>query len=653
MKHKYFHQISGLLMLLVVILGITPNTTFSQDAISTYQEAPMLAARVANGDLPPVHERLPQTPLIVAPFDKIGTYGGELRYAGSFADVTTFLAWEFLMRWDADMSGVYANILESYEVNEDASLYTLHLRRGMRWSDGAPFTADDIVFAINDIYLNPELNPVIPANLLVNGEPPIVEKSDDYTVTFQFAGSYGLFPEFLAWWPSWQPIFFPKHWLSQYHIDYDPENVEAILDNQGDYPELAGANLQSWQGLFNFYALTSVWSFVQFPSQVNRPTLYAWVVKEVDPEAGTLTMERNPYYWKVDSAGNQLPYIDTVVLTNFAQNDDIKLLRLLSGEFDTTKDAPQEDYTLFLDSQDSSGLRVYDVPSDGANAASIIFNMNFVNDQKAAIYSNRDFRIGVSHAINRQQIMVLVYGDMGIPRQLAPLPNSPLYNEQLETQYTEFNIGLANDYLDRVLPEKDSEGYRLMPDGNRLVVNFQIVDSFGLGFLQITELIMQQLNAVGISATMEVTDSVVGLTNNNQLEATISTGEGGSGISAILDPRWFVPVGDPSYYATGWSHWYRNPNNDFAIVPPAHIVAQIELYEQVLSTPNPDERIRLMQEVLQISADEFYVIGIALPPTRYWLINERINNLPDLWFDGWIPGMQSITSPFQWFFDEG
>ncbi|HRF98071.1 MAG TPA: ABC transporter substrate-binding protein, partial [Aggregatilineales bacterium] len=124
-----------------------------------------------------------------------------------------------------------------------------------------------------------------------------------------------------------------------------------------------------------------------------------------------------------------------------------------------------------LDSQDSSGLRVYDVPSDGANAASIIFNMNFVNSQKAAIYSNRDFRIGVSHAINRQQIMVLVYGDMGIPRQVAPLPTSPLYNEQLETQYTEFNIGLANDYLDRVLPEKDSEGYRLMPDGNRLVVN--------------------------------------------------------------------------------------------------------------------------------------------------------------------------------------
>lgn len=127
----------------------------------------------------------------------------------------------------------------------------------------------------------------------------------------------------------------------------------------------------------------------------------------------------------------------------------------------------------------------------------------------------------------------------------------------------------------------------------------------------------------------------------------------GSGISAILDPRWFVPVNEASYYATGWATWYRNRNSPFAVVPPDPILAQIELYEQALSTPDTEERTRLMQAVLQIAADEFYVIGIASPLTRYWLINENINNLPDLWFDGWIPGMQSITSPFQWFFDEG
>jgi len=648
-NHKRFYLISALLIVLLGILTTSPRAVLSQ----SYQEAPMLVARVANGDLPPVEERLPQTPLVVEPFDEIGAYGGELRYAGTYADVTTFIAWEFLTHWKPDMSGVYANILESYEVNEDASLYTFHLREGMRWSDGVPFTADDIVFAMNDIYLNPEVRGQAPANLVVNGEPVVVTKIDDYTVTFQFAGSYGLFPEFLAWWPSWQPIFFPKHWLSQYHMSYNPENVQAIMESLNSYPELANANIQSWVDMFNIYALTSPWAFVQYTHQIDRPTLFAWVVKELDFQAGTLTLERNPYYWKVDSAGNQLPYIDTITLTNFDENNDIKLLRLLAGEFDTTKDAPQEDYSLFLDSQDTSGLRVYDVPSDSANAASIVFNMNFVDAQKAAIYANRDFRIGVSHAINRQQIMVLVYGDMGVPRQVAPLPDSPLYNQQLETQYTKFDLTLANEYLDRVLPQKDDEGYRLMPDGDRLVVNFQIGESFGLGFSQIAELIVQQLDAVGIEATIQLVESINAPSYSNQLEATIYTSEGGSGISAILDPRWFVPASEASYYATGWASWYMNPNNASAIMPPDHILAQIDLYRQVLSTPDTDERIRLMQEVLQIAADEFYVIGIASPQTRYWLINERINNLPDIWFDGWIPGMQSITSPFQWFFDEG
>lgn len=652
MNLKHFYRLARLSFVLALILGIIPQPTFSQN-VGIYQESPMLAARVANGDLPPLADRLPQTPLIVEPFDTIGAYGGELHYAGSYGDIVTFIGWEFLTRWQPDMSAVYANILESYEVNEDASLYTFHLRKGMRWSDGVPFTADDIMFAINDIYLNPALTSVPPPNLVVNGEPVVVEKIDDYTVTFQFAGSYGLFPEFLAWWPSWQPIFFPKHWLSQYHMSYNPENVRAILASLSDYPELANSNIQSWDTLFDFYALTSPWAFVQYPHQIDRPTLFPWVVKELDTQTGTVKLERNPYYWKVDSAGNQLPYIDTIVLTNFTQNDDIKLLRLLAGEFDTTKDAPQEDYFLFLDSQDTSGLRVYDVPSDSANAATIVFNMNFVDRQKATIYANRDFRIGVSHAINRQQIMVLVYGDMGVPRQVAPLPDSPLYNQQLETQYTQFNLTLANEYLDRVLPEKDSEGYRLMPNGQRLVVNFQIGETFGLGFSQMTELIIQQLNAVGIAATMQLMDSITTLSYSNQLEATISTSEGGSGISAILDPRWFVPVSDASYYATGWASWYLNPNNQSAVMPPDPILAQMELYKQVLSTPDTDERIRLMQEVLQIAADEFYVIGIASPLNRYWLINERINNLPDVWFDGWIPGMQSITSPFQWFFDEG
>lgn len=601
--------------------------------------------------MPPLEERLPDNPMVVEPFDRVGIYNDEIHYAGSYGDIVTFIGWEFPTRWEADMSGVYPNVIESFDANEDASVYTFHLRPGMCWSDGAPFTADDILFAINDVLLNPAVTNAPPSNLVFNGEPVVVEKVDDYTVTFTFSGSYGIFPESLAWWPAWQSTFFPKHWLAPYHMDYDPENVEAIMASLADYPELADAGIETWGDMFTVYALGSPWAFLQNELQHDRPTLYPWIVSEFNPDSAMLTLERNPYYWKVDTAGNQLPYIDRVVLTVFEEADEVKLLGLLSGQFDTTKDPPLEDYDLFADSQSSSGLSLYSVPSDSAGPVSISFNRTTLDAQKAAIFSELDFRIGVSHAINRQQIITLVYNGVGTPRQIAPVSSSPLYSEQLENQYIEYDPALANDYLDRVLPDKDDEGYRLMPDGNRLVVNFMVADQFGLGFLQVAELIMQHLDAVGIEATLEVVDEILNFSGQNLVEATIYTGEGGSGLSAILDPRWFVPINESSQYASGWATWYNNPNNEFAVEPPEHIQAQIELYEEVLATPDPDERIRLMNEVLQIAADEFYTIGIVSPTDRYWLINENINNLPDLWFDGWIPGMQSATSPFQWYFD--
>ena len=636
--------------LALLIIGMTSQTVLSQ---VTYQEAPMLAERVANGDLPPLEERLPSAPLVVEPFDVVGTYGGEIRYSGSIDDIVTFIGWEFMMRWEPDMSGVYPNIIESYEVNEDATVYTFHLRPGMRWSDGVPFTADDIVFAINDIFLNPELNAVPPTNLVIDGEPVVVEKVDDYTVTFTFAGSYGLFPESLAWWPAWQSTFFPKHWLTPYHMDYDPENVEAILASIEDYPELGNAGVETWVQLFNFYSNSQPWAYLQYEVQYDRPTLFPWIVTEMDEARSILTLERNPYYWKVDTEGNQLPYIDRVVLTIFEEAaDEVKLLGLLSGQYDTTKDPPQEDYALFADSQFTSGLQLYDVASDGAGILSVSFNMTTVDEQKAAIFSELDFRIGVSHAINRRQIITLIYDGVGTPRQIAPVPSSPLYNEQLENQYLEFDPDLANEYLDRVLPNKDDAGYRLMPDGNRLVVTFTIADSFGLGYPQVAELLVQHLDAVGIEAHINLVGGLQDVGSGNNIEATLFTAEGGSGITAMLEPRWYVPITDASYYATGWASWHIDPDRVSAVEPPEYVKNQIQLYNQVISNPDPDERIRLMQDVIQVAADEFYVIGISSAPNRYWLISERIDNLPEFWFDGWIPGMQSATSPFQWYFTD-
>ena len=163
----------------------------------TYQEAPQLAERVAAGDLPPVEERLPASPMEVPVLESIGTYGGDLDVAlvggGGLSHLFRYHSYEPLVRWTPDWEGVIPNVASSWEVNDEATAFTFGLREGMKWSDGEPFTADDIMFWYEDVLMNNELTPSVPTWLTSGDEPVVVTKVDDYTVTFTFAAPQGLF----------------------------------------------------------------------------------------------------------------------------------------------------------------------------------------------------------------------------------------------------------------------------------------------------------------------------------------------------------------------------------------------------------------------------------------------------------------------------
>lgn len=598
-----------------------------------------------------MEERLPKSPLVIEPFDEIGEYGGTLRYGYPQAPEEPYAVvyWEFLTRWKVDMSGVTLNVVMDMQANEDAAEYTLVLREGMKWSDGYPFTADDILFAINDIWLNPELNPFPPTELIVGGEPLVLEKIDDLTLKITFAAPYGLFPEIMACWPGRFFTRFPKHWLEQYHIKYNPEGVQEMLDEGMDNSPWAGP-IETWVDLFTHYSQyqnDAVWA-----AQAGRPTLGPWIVTQSYLEGnGNIILERNPYYWKVDTEGNQLPYIDRIVGTSFPSYETM-LLSALEGKIDSFKDPRIDDRALFLSNQDVAHLQVYNTPSDSASIVSLHFNQTIPDPVKAAIYADKTFRIGISHATNRQQIIDIVYWGEGEPRQLAPFESSPLYNEQLATQYLEYNPELANAYLDKVLPNRDEEGFRLMPNGERLVVDFPVTDEYGLSFPQVVELLALQWEQVGIDVEIELISGNERWSREltNAIEAFLYTGEGGAGLNAVLDARYFVPVTRFSYFGLGWALWFLSISEEDAVEPPERIKNLYALYQQAQGTPNPDTRIELMREVMQIAADEFFVMGISSPLDRYAVFNEDIGNIPDTWYDGFVPGMQSITHPEQWYF---
>lgn len=645
MKHRSLFSL--VILVLLTLFSTVPLS--AQD----FKESPMLTAQVEAGELPPVAERVPVNPAVVAPFNEVGQYGGAMRvgFTGTnpgWGGLWYIAGWENLVSWAPDFSGIVPNIAESWEVSEDVREYTFHLREGMKWSDGAPFTADDIMFYIEDILFNEELSISGPiADWLPRDgmEEFVAEKIDDYTVKFIFKNPYGTFLYNIAKWDGRHIAFFPKHWLMQFHADYN-ENVDELV--------AAEDGVEDWVGLFNKMASGPTDDTNNYYNNVGRPLLYPWVPTTILGANTQMNMVRNPYYWKVDSEGNQLPYIDEIIGVSYLDNE-ARTLAMINGDLDYVKDPGGNDVrVLYYDAIDNGApLKISAAISDGANTNSIHFNRNTPDPVLAEIFANKDFRIGMSHAINRPEIIEIVAFGQGTPAQVGPLESSPLYNEQLATQYVEFDTELANEYLDKVIPEKDADGYRLRPDGEPLTIVYTVSSdlSYGTNWVQVAELLIGYWDAVGVRVQLNAVadDIFVEQRETNDLQLTMYTGEGGAGLTAILDPRYYTPMELFGLYGNGWFYWRVGSQEATQVEPSQEIKDMRALYEEVALQPTQELQVAKMHEVLEIAAEQFWVLGIARPGPGFQPYHARLGNQPESWIAGWIEGVQKIKYPEQWY----
>jgi peptide/nickel transport system substrate-binding protein len=636
-------------------------TTAPSDATDTpaaptskFSQSPFLDAKVADGSLPAVDQRLPENPRVIeATGSSIGTYGGDFRdpFVGDSywaAQMVFMIAWKGLVSWNQTYDGWVPNIAESVDVSEDATTYTFHLRKGLKWSDGEPFTSDDVLFYINDIMANTELNGgKIPNSILTpDGKtPPTATKVDDATFTIKFNIPYGMFLLKMCTFDGWAFVGAPKHYLQQFHAKYNtPENIEKLIS------ETTGAT--DWVTLFAAHSAVGTGSDAAIISRdINYPTMFPWVYTEPMGTGTQFIAERNPYYYWVDKAGNQLPYIDRIIGTQY-QDEQTMLVDAIAGKFDTVANTTDAQKATFAQNEATSGLKLYPTKSEGGGTISILFNQT--HSALGKIFSQKDFRVGMSYAINRQEMIDSLYFGQGVPRQISPLESSPLYNKQLTTQYIEYDVAKANEALDKVLPDKDADGFRLDPaTGKKLSVVFSIqTGDYGLRFGDAATLLKKYFAAVGVDIVIDTitNDELSKRGNDNTIEATIFTGEGGIGITSILDPRYYVPNQGQSYWGGGWQLYYLQPTNKAAVEPPADIKAQVELYNKVLQAATDEERLSLMKQVLQTAADNFWVIGVSSATDSYHPVSAKIGNVPEFWVWGWNPGGYAIALPEQWYF---
>ena len=644
-------QIGGRALALATATWMIAGAALAAD----YKEAPALAADVKAGKLPAVDKRLPSEPIVVKPFEKVGTYGGTWRFSMAAAsDINSLvrtIGYENLTRWTMwrpDVAqkdivpDVEMNVAKSVEVTEGGKVYTFKLRSGMKWSDGAPFTADDIVFWHKDVLMNAELTPSKPAWAVRGGKPVDVEKVDDTTVRFRFAEPSGLLLQALAT-PArldepLVPTAYPAHYLKQFH--------KAHVANIDDVVKANGA--QGWVRLFHSKA--DAW---RNPAV---PRLNPWIVTTgIGQGSGNkITARRNPYYFKVDTAGNQLPYMDEVAV-DIVGDPQVMTLKAANGDFDMVDSyvgfvTTPENKAVFADNQQRGGYDFYEVVPNRANLMIVSLNLTSQDAVKRSIYGNVDFRRALSLAINRDEIIELVFLGQGRPYQVVERPESPLYDEEMATQYTKFDPKAANALLDKAgFTKRNADGIRLGPDGNpiRITIDISVLRKV---WIDSAELIKRHWKAVGVELFINTMDNTAlnSRVQKNEHDAAVWSASGGA--DTLFDPKYFFPSHWSSFYATAWGQFYGGGAK--AEEPPAIVKEQQALFNKVLSTPDVDERVKLLKAVFKITKEQFYTIGIIQPTNDYGIINKRLRNVPKTMLASTEYAHPGASNPEQFFFEK-
>jgi peptide/nickel transport system substrate-binding protein len=609
------------------------------------KEAPEFAKLVADGKLPPLASRIPASPLVVKPVEKVGSYGGQLRRglrgSADHNGILRLVGSQGLTRWNLEFTEPLPNVAEKWDVNPEATEYTFYLRKGMKWSDGAPFTADDIVFAIEDCCKNPELYKSPPSSIVIAGKPAVVTKIDETTVKFTFASSYGLFLEQLATPLGQQPTLFPKHYCSQFVPKYNPAIADAVK----------AANMSDWASLFRAKC-----GDIEIPSRwanPQKPTLDAWTVDEPYVGGATrMSMKRNPYFWQVDTEGNQLPYIDRLVFS-ISQDVESLMLDTISGKIDIQErhiDTLQNKPTL-AQNQQKGNYHFFETTNANSQQMMIYPNVTHKDPKMREMLANKDFRRALSLGMNRAEIIDIVYLGQSKPWQTGPREGHPWYHEKLATQNTQHDAKEAAAILDKLgYDKKDSAGMRLRPDGQKVFFAVDVISTLYPDAADCLELIKRHWAAIGIDIKINTIERALYYTRGDNNDHDMAVWPGPGGLDPLLDARDYVAVHPQgTRYAVPWALWYTSGGKE-GTEPPEHQKKRMKLYDAARATADLKKRGELMKELFDIAAAEFECFGPCLATNLFGIASNKLHNVPAKMPNSWSWPHPGPSMPQQFYF---
>lgn len=611
---------------------------------TTYHESPMLAARVAAGELPPVDERLPVNPDVVTPAETVGTYGGTLQLLAdipsAWGDPANIIRGFLIERDRRTGDELQPGLAESWQLSDDGKEFTLTLREGLKWSDGEPFTTDDLLFMWEDIQMNEEVSPSGPFGFFKpGGEPMQVEKVDERTITYRFSVPYYVAPYYFTHWGDWygsqQCCFQAKHVLSKYHIKYNPD-ADALAKEAG---------FEHWYELLNAKLVSNG---VHDPEV---PVMGPWMPVELTTDG--IRMERNPYYYRVDTEGNQLPYIDTVRATYRGSNEE-RVLSIIAGDVDfRISNMSVADYPVLQENEANGAYKTYLVNPEMPGVITIHFNQTYKpveGDDQVLADLLRDARLrqAMSMALNRDEINEVVFLGTGEPVQLTVNKDSTIYKEEWAQAYAQYDPDAANALLDEMGLTRGADGVRTRPDGSPLQLVFQVPQQLAPN-VQASELITKYWKDVGLNVSLQIQD--IGLVVNQLLDASYQ-------ISTFN----YELGGDLNLAMNGYDVWsnfatvplYRqwmNSNGAQGVEPPAEWKRIYELQNRRGNVPMA-QVLQDATEVMQFQADNVVAIGVIGYAKTPAIVKNGLMNTDPTFGDIWIWDRINGHRPYLWFWQQ-
>jgi len=383
--------------------------------------------------------------------------------------------------------------------------------------------------------------------------------------------------------------------MKQFHPDHTEDT--AALDQA-----IADAGVDSWTELY-----------ADMRSDRNKnpecPMIWPWIQENAFSKE-LVTFGRNPYFWAVDTEGNQLPYIDALSFRLF--NDaDVHALRLVNGEIDCqSRHIRNTDLTVLKENEEKGDYKIQFWRWTAVYG--IHFNMTTNDERLAELFQARDFRIAVSLGVNRDEINELIYDGLGTSMQYGPPVESPLHHAKLSNAYLDFDPDRANALLDGLgHTERDADGHRLWSDGSGDHISWTMLGGADIG--DANQMVIDFLGDIGLEVNYRGVERSLSIELHQSNDVECTAGFMDRNLVPLADPQIWVKhrnINDRPW-ANAWTAWKLDPTNPIAQEPPAgHWIWDIwALWDEIRATAGEEQQIALFKDILEIWSEELPSVG--------------------------------------------